>query len=760
MRKNKFTILKKALICWSMLFAFGFQVAAQDWSRVSDKQRTLIEGHLEDLHTAKNDTVKGKVLGHLSFEYRLIDLEQAKKYGKKSIKIARRLKMQQLEAAVLLRLGVLYEAEGKYDEALSHYENSIKVSKEIGHKTIQAANLTSISHIHKKKGDHKTSIKIAEESLEMYEELKDTLAISRVVGNIGNTYLEMGDYKKAIAYCEESSKLKLVLGDSVGLGINYDRIGRAHFSMGNYDAAQNFYIKGLQLVTRQQRYDLQVNAYSHLGEMYNALQNFEKGLEYAKLTLELAEKYGDMNSISRALLGVGNSYQYMAKYSKAIEHYEKQLEIQKELDETESQVLSLLSISKVHMLQQNYELALEYGNKAKKFVDISNTDELRAYFYNHLSEIHFQMETYVKAIEYALNSIEYSTKINAREEKMNSLLVLATSYGKLDEHEEAYNYFERYSMLKDSLLTDSKQMSIVNSQTKYETEKKEKEIALLLNKDSKNKIRIHEQNLRLKSKELELNRSRFMIFGVISAAILTLLIGVVILILFRWRQTKMSNQLRVEALESKQKALTAQMNPHFIFNSLNSIENFIYQNEKRNLNKYLTKFATLMRLILNSSQEVVVPIDQEVQALDLYMELEALRFRDRFSYSISIDDNIDQYEMQIPSMLIQPFVENAIWHGIMHKEGPGKVEVTMKLEGEKVKCTITDDGIGREKAMEIRDRTKPEHESQGLEITRKRLEVVNALTPKEAAFTLTDLEDDLGNATGTKVEFNIPYKHE
>jgi ligand-binding sensor domain-containing protein len=206
-------------------------------------------------------------------------------------------------------------------------------------------------------------------------------------------------------------------------------------------------------------------------------------------------------------------------------------------------------------------------------------------------------------------------------------------------------------------------------------------------------------------------------------------------------------------------ALRAQMNPHFLFNSLNSIDSYIIKNESRKASEYLNSFAKLIRLILHNSKSNLIPLKDELETLDLYLQMEALRFGNKFDYRIEVDDSIDTSGIQIPPLLIQPYVENAIWHGIMHQENGtrGKVFIRIWLENGSLYCTIEDNGIGRKKAMQLAAQSAgPKKKSMGMQITKERMEIMNKLHNLSGKVEIMDLTDEDQNATGTKIKLVIP----
>jgi LytS/YehU family sensor histidine kinase len=198
------------------------------------------------------------------------------------------------------------------------------------------------------------------------------------------------------------------------------------------------------------------------------------------------------------------------------------------------------------------------------------------------------------------------------------------------------------------------------------------------------------------------------------------------------------------------------MNPHFIFNTLNSIQLYILENDAINSHKYLTKFARLIRLTLDNSQESVVLIKDEVEALKLYLELESLRLEGKFDYSIDIED-LTILDLKIPTLLIQPFVENSIWHGIMLKESQtGRVNIKIEQQKGSILCSIEDNGVGRKKANHLRDENTRKHKSLGYKITSQRIELLNLIYSDKFKVVYKDLIDENQQSRGTRVEITIP----
>lgn len=224
-------------------------------------------------------------------------------------------------------------------------------------------------------------------------------------------------------------------------------------------------------------------------------------------------------------------------------------------------------------------------------------------------------------------------------------------------------------------------------------------------------------------------------------------------------RAKLKTQFNKDIAELEMKALRAQMNPHFIFNSLNSIQNYILKNDSEKASQYLTKFSKLIRLILDHSNQNFITLRSEIQLLTLYVEMEDMRFEKHFENEIMVDENLDTEHILIPSMLIQPSVENAIWHGLLHKNEIGFLKIYFKkIDENTLEATIEDNGVGRNKAEKLRSKTSLKKKSYGTEITKTRITTLNKTSELQTNFEIIDLYDEKENAAGTRVVIKIPFQ--
>ncbi len=222
------------------------------------------------------------------------------------------------------------------------------------------------------------------------------------------------------------------------------------------------------------------------------------------------------------------------------------------------------------------------------------------------------------------------------------------------------------------------------------------------------------------------------------------------------RRLLLTERGRARVTELEMEVLRAQMNPHFIFNSLNSINWFIQQNDRGKASEYLTKFSKLIRLILQNSKSSIIPLESELESLALYLDLEEMRFDYHFSYKISVPPDMETSTLKVPPLIIQPYVENAIWHGLMHKEEKGKLDIEVSEEDDQLFFKITDNGIGRKQAAALGSKSAIKHKSMGMQITGERIAQLQRPGSKESTVTVYDLSQKDGSFGGTEVIIKIP----
>ena len=316
---------------------------------------------------------------------------------------------------------------------------------------------------------------------------------------------------------------------------------------------------------------------------------------------------------------------------------------------------------------------------------------------------------------------------------------LAAVKAKLKNFQEAYRYQQEYMQRKDSLTSTETKSRLADFEAMNKTRQKEEHITLL-QKDNDIK------NLQLK------NSRQSNVLYLAGFIFLLATTGIV----FYQRNRRMKMQAQKTKAELQMQVLRSQMNPHFIFNSLNGIENFILQNEKRQASEYLNKFASLIRIILSNSRKEGVVFADDMETIQLYIDLELLRFNNKFSYVKNIDPAILESDYRVPPLLIQPFVENAIVHGFAYSSKSDlRLIVTVRMEEDYIIYKIVDNGVGRVQASTYNARSKPNHVSLGLQITNERIEIFNEQHHAQNSLKIEDLIGLNGESSGTSVTIKV-----
>jgi tetratricopeptide (TPR) repeat protein len=388
-----------------------------------------------------------------------------------------------------------------------------------------------------------------------------------------------------------------------------------------------------------------------------------------------------------------------------------------------------------YYLEKMYDSSITIYNRSLRYSLPANINALSANSLGNLGTIYRDLKNPEKAIKYYQKAIDQAKIVNSLFNLQWIYMDMSDMYLRLKDTANAYKSYVLFKKYSDIYIKKGSSEGLADAKIRYEADTHNKEVELL--------------SLRLKN-------NRILNYAFAGFIFLAFLIG---LLLFR--DSKLKDKRRISEMNRKiseitQANLRQQMNPHFIFNTLNSIQYYMYQHDKLATNNYLTKFSSLMRKVLDNSQHTSVPLADELSALNLYLELESIRFKGKFDYKINIDEEIDPLMYKVPTMLIQPYVENSIRHGLIPGEDKGSVSIDLKLKEDHILCTIEDNGIGREAAKERNNLSNGNHNSLGTQIAKSRLDLVNELYGTNLKTIYTDLKNETGESTGTRVEIQIP----
>ena len=362
-----------------------------------------------------------------------------------------------------------------------------------------------------------------------------------------------------------------------------------------------------------------------------------------------------------------------------------------------------------------------------------------------LGNAYLKQQNFKEAIPILEESAMEAENANDIQTQKDAIQQLSEAYASLGDDNKALSNYQKYVSLVDKLYQQKEEE--INAIVNLNRELSEKQNRITsLEKDrelSESKYKLFETEDKL---TLENDRRQKLI-------IYALLLGLILLLFSLFWMFRSNKQRKLANNLLALKSLRTQMNPHFIFNALNSVNSFIAQNDERTANRYLTDFSTLMRSVLENSEEDFISLEKETELLSLYLKLEHSRFQDKFDYEFIIDDSIELTEFQIPPMLLQPYVENAVWHGLRYKKEKGFLKVELKKKDvETIEIVISDNGIGRKKSAALKTDYQKKKKSKGMQNIKQRVAILNQMYKDKVDVFIEDLYDD---ATGTKVVLTL-----
>jgi len=583
--------------------------------------------------------------------------------------------------------------------------------------------------------------------------------------------------------------LGLAFGSQEEIAGMYKKIGYAYYESGKPIETIHFMKKVLDISGALHDTVMQTSALTYLGAAENKISHYNLALEFYLDALKLESCYfdslkihqrtiTDWNTRGDILNGSGNVHFRMGNRLEAIGFYNQALSAYRYAADTCDLANVYNNIGITHLAEGRYTEAMSCFLDGLKFTGETGFDKERSLLYSNIGNTYWFQEKYREALGWMLKHLEINRKLGnianlssacnnvgglymnlgeydlaeqylleglalAREAHFlmsvqQNLLALSDLEEERQNPELALNYYKQYVAVKDSILNEKVTSKVAEMQTRFDTERISNELQL--------------ESLRVK------NRERLILAIVI---ILGFILITIYLLFNRYklRQRHQKNKLEKQYLDIEQRLLRSQMNPHFIFNSLNSIKGYMLNSKTGEAAEYLDKFATLMRLNLTNSREPFIPLSDDIKALEINLELEKLRFRDKFSFEIDIDPDIDPERIFIPPMLAQPYVENAILHGLAKKENHGTIWIRYQKKQEQLQVIIEDNGIGRKASGEFTQEVK-KGGSLGMQLTLERFELLKQERGVDISVEITDLSNESGEACGTRVELKIPFEEE
>lgn len=552
-------------------------------------------------------------------------------------------------------------------------------------------------------------------------------AILSISNYLASNYSIVGRSDSALYYYKIALDASILNGDSLSRSIVLINIGSEYATIGKYVEAANHSISAIQIMEQLENSSNLAYYYQKVGEVYKIAGESSKWEDYILKAYQLIDN-NDGASISAVaaiyndLGGIAESY---AKYDKALQFYDTLIKLGKNNDYPNAIGVALSNSATIYKLQGEIDKALNAALQAREYKNDEGYQNISEN--NLLAELFLEKKNTKEATKYAIAALSSKSINNYPNEKMR----LFQNFYKIEKSrgnfEKALLWNEKYKLLSDSIRDKEIRTQIVDLEIGYQTKKKEQQIELLTTENQLKNQRIN--------------------YAITIVAVLLLIIFMISYIL---RIRKIQAELIQNNLQ--QKVLRSQMNPHFIFNVLGSIQNFMLKNDNRLASNFLSKFASLTRATLNNSAAETTSLTNEINMLRDYIELEKMRLSDKFDFNIHFDPDLEIEFIQIPPMLIQPFVENSIKHGFKNLDRKGHLDLYISDKTNWIEFIIEDNGHGIQQ-----NQAKPKkHQSMAMNIFEKRRKLIQQKHNKKFNFELINLQDTNPDLSGVRITIDIP----
>lgn len=576
--------------------------------------------------------------------------------------------------------------------------------------------------------------------------------------------------------CEEANYIDGEAFAKTMLGIYYR-------NKSGFNQSKTFHNNALRLAINSQNVELQVVNLNMLGVINRRTDNIRKALDYHQQALSLAEAETELTtslkrSIAVSLNSMGNIYLTLNQPDLALERFNRSLKIEKDAENKLGLAINYQNVGYAFEQKNELEKALNNYKTSLEYNEQINSDVGRVICNNSIGQVYLKQNNPEDALEIIEPTLKLALEIGDQFYIASTYIGLGWAQSELGLEKEAERNLKqglkvaKQYNLRSSIADAYHQLSILNKKRNnyklaYEQYYKADTIyhnirndrntkyvnALTFQYETKSKndqIQTLAKDIEIVKLKLKESRRNWLVvlFGVVLLASIPLILN---------RQQRLKDEKQILTLE--QDMMRSQMNPHFIFNSLNSIKLYIINNEKENAVYYLNKFSKLIRKILIASKEKEITLAEELNTMELYMNIENIRFSNEISYSTNISDNIDLEGIKVPSLILQPFLENALWHGLSSKKDNKKIVLEIFNDSNNtVIIKITDNGIGRKEAEKIKNKKLLKRKSVGIALTKERLSNFFKDYDKGFSIKILDLYDNHNNPTGTSVVLNIPIK--
>ena len=587
---------------------------------------------------------------------------------------------------------------------------------------------------------------------------QDKLLLARSYELLAFSKWAQGKFDEGLASYKNAEKLALEIGNEGLLGLLYGAMGALETQRGQYKSSIEYCMKGLPLWRKPSS---DPRGFIAISLLYNTAGDYKTALDYCREAHNIVKRRG---GVLRMYTYIGETFYLMKQYDSATycyqllrNHNKKLVSVSGMTEEFKQNSWPNSRMAEIYIAQEQYDTALSVLNNALIYFESVTDRNQVMWTLLRLAKAYEAKKNYSAALYNARKLLRMASETGARQYIRDAHVMLYKLFDVQQKNDSAYHHLRLYTALKETIDADQAEQKLAFFRSEIETEKAQAGIDRLQ-----------------KEKQLqELQKYALIVF-------IVFLLGMGLIVFRnillkrkseRHQRELAENELKMQTFENartkaefqqqatelEMQALRAQMNPHFIFNSLNSINRFILQNNSEQASEYLIKFSKLVRLILQNAQDSLISLESELESLGLYLELEALRLENRFDYKITLAKDLDLFALKVPPLIVQPYAENAIWHGLTHKEEKGHLEIHVSEENGYLFFKITDDGIGRNKAAMLSNAYGIRKKSLGSKITADRIAMMHG---NGLGVTINDLVSAEGNALGTEVIIKISVNYD
>ena len=649
-----------------------------------------------------------------------------------------------MRASILFIIFILFST-GIFcqNEEIEHLQKIIQQDREDSNKVMH---LNTLIYLLRESGDMKNALFTGIQSTTLALKINNPNGLANAYNNIGGIYREQSNYKVALDYYDKALKIADSLGNPIMTATLANNMATIYTYQGNLPKALELDLQALNMAEKRNSKPMVARVTSSLGNIYMSDKNYDKALDYYFKAIKLDEELNDRVSLAYAFSNVGETYSRQGKYKEALNYYKKTLQ---RIDEGSNRYFyaeCLARLGKAYSAEGNYSAAINAFDTSLSLQSRMKDRLGVAANYNNLGNAYLRLKKYKRAENYLLEGVKIADSLKAYEFIKDGNEYLGALFKQTGQWQKALEATEKMNKAKDTLYGVENSKQIGRLEAKYEYDRD----SAIQQANYANQLAIKQSEAEKKAAESKTQK------------IITGLLAVVVLILIVLIFQRMKGAEKEKLIAQKQrswlelKALRTQMNPHFLYNTINSIQSLILENDKKSSSIYLSKFAILIRGVLENSRKDNITLGEEIDGLTNYIDFEAMRFPDKFMYSIEVDERLDKSKNLLPPLLIQPHVENALWHGLMHKDnGAGQLTVKFEKKDNHIMCIIEDNGIGRKAAAEIMK--KSTHKSVGLSIVNERMESMNQLYHWDMKVEMIDKINKDGTPGGTRVEMLFPF---